>query len=86
MCEQALCTGLSVENVCDVLIVADMHSAEQLKAHAVDFINLHAQVDDFKLKSFPTSTLQQDVMETHGWRTLVNQHPHLLAEAFRVRS
>ena len=44
MCEQALCNGLSVENACDVLIVADLHSAEQLKAHAVDFINGHAQV------------------------------------------
>ena len=32
MCEEALCNGLTVENVCDVLILADLHSAEQLKA------------------------------------------------------
>jgi hypothetical protein len=32
MCEEALCNGLTVENVSDVLILADLHSAEQLKA------------------------------------------------------
>ena len=37
MCEEALCNGLTVENVCDVLILADLHSAEQLKAQ-VKFI------------------------------------------------
>lgn len=44
MCEQALCTNLTVDNACNVVIVADMHSAEQLKSHAVNFINVHAQV------------------------------------------
>ncbi|KFQ72507.1 Speckle-type POZ protein-like [Phaethon lepturus] len=39
MCEEALCSNLSVENVADVLILADLHSAEQLKAQAIDFIN-----------------------------------------------
>ena len=32
MCEEALCNGLTVENVSEVLILADLHSAEQLKA------------------------------------------------------
>ena len=36
MCEEALCNGLTVENVCDVLILADLHSAEQLKAQVRD--------------------------------------------------
>ena len=35
MCEEALCNGLTVENVCDVLILADLHSAEQLKAQVM---------------------------------------------------
>ena len=35
MCEEALCNGLTVENVCDVLILADLHSAEQLKAQVL---------------------------------------------------
>ena len=32
MCEEALCTGLTIDNVSDVLILADLHSAEQLTA------------------------------------------------------
>ena len=39
MCEEALCSNLSVETAADVLILADMHSANQLKAHAIDYIN-----------------------------------------------
>ncbi|XP_024619881.1 speckle-type POZ protein-like isoform X5 [Neophocaena asiaeorientalis asiaeorientalis] len=39
MCEEALCNNLSVENVADTLVLADLHSAEQLKAQAIDFIN-----------------------------------------------
>ena len=39
MCEDALCSSLSVENAADVLILADLHSADQLKTQAVDFIN-----------------------------------------------
>ncbi|KAL6068582.1 hypothetical protein STEG23_000396, partial [Scotinomys teguina] len=39
MCEEALCSSLSVENVADTLVLADLHSAEQLKAQAIDFIN-----------------------------------------------
>lgn len=42
MCEEALCNSLSVENVADILILADLHSAEQLKAQAIDFINRQA--------------------------------------------
>lgn len=39
MCEEALCTNLSIENAADILILADLHSAEQLKAQAIDYIN-----------------------------------------------
>ena len=39
MCEEALCNNLSVENVSEVLILVDQHSAEQLKAQAIKFIN-----------------------------------------------
>ncbi|KAA0201806.1 hypothetical protein HAZT_HAZT011536 [Hyalella azteca] len=71
MCEEALCTNLSTENVADVLILADLHSADQLKAQAIDFINTccrHAT----------------DVMETTGWKAMISSHPHLIAEAFRA--
>uniref|UniRef100_A0A0A9WJ35 Protein roadkill n=1 Tax=Lygus hesperus TaxID=30085 RepID=A0A0A9WJ35_LYGHE len=68
MCEEALCTNLSVDNAADTLILADLHSADQLKAQAIDFINTHAT----------------DVMETAGWKTMILSHPHLIAEAFRA--
>ena len=43
MCEEALCNGLTVENVSDVLILADLHSAEQLKAQ----VKLHCVIDSW---------------------------------------
>ncbi|XP_028674833.1 speckle-type POZ protein [Erpetoichthys calabaricus] len=67
MCEDALCSNLSVENAAEILILADLHSADQLKTQAVDFINYHAS----------------DVMETSGWKSMVVSHPHLVAEAYR---
>ena len=39
MFEEALCDYISVENVSEVLIQADRHWAEQLKAQAIKFIN-----------------------------------------------
>ena len=42
MCEEALCSSLSVDTASDILILADLHSADQLKCHAVDFVNRSA--------------------------------------------
>eukprot|EP00731_Ephydatia_muelleri_P032775 Em0024g319a len=40
MCEEALCANLNIENVSDTLVLADdLHSATQLKAMCIDFIN-----------------------------------------------
>lgn len=39
MCEEALCLSLSVDTAADTLILADLHSADQLKAQTIDFIN-----------------------------------------------
>ncbi|KAM6164717.1 speckle-type POZ protein-like [Rhynchocyon petersi] len=66
MCEDALCSNLSVENAADILILADLHSAHQLKSQAVDFINYHAS----------------DVLETSGWKSMVVSHPHLVADTY----
>merc|ERR1712025_946739 len=69
MCEEALCNSLTVENVSEVLILADLRSAEQLKAQAIEFINnRHAT----------------DVMDTPGWKQMVSSNPHLVAEAFKA--
>lgn len=39
MCEESMCATLSTENAADTLILADLHSADQLKSQAIDFIN-----------------------------------------------
>lgn len=68
-CEEALCKSLNVDNVSEILILADFHSADQLKAQAIDFINTHHVTD---------------VMETPGWKQMVSSNPHLIAEAFKA--
>lgn len=68
MCEEALCQSLSSENAADVLILADRHSAEQLKSKAIDFLNNHVA----------------EVMESPSWSTLVSSHPSLISEVFRA--
>nr|KAG5688856.1 hypothetical protein BaRGS_005231 [Batillaria attramentaria] len=68
MCEEALCSNLMIDNVCEILVLADLHSADQLKSHAIDFINSHAT----------------DVMDSAGWKDIITTHPHLIAEAFRA--
>uniref|UniRef100_UPI00402B4AFA TD and POZ domain-containing protein 1-like n=1 Tax=Arvicanthis niloticus TaxID=61156 RepID=UPI00402B4AFA len=66
MYEDALCRNLSVENAAHTLILADLHSREELKAQALDFISVHAS----------------EVSETSGWKSVVESHPLLVAEAF----
>ncbi|GAB5580924.1 speckle-type POZ protein isoform X1 [Prionailurus iriomotensis] len=51
MCEDALCSNLSVENAAEILILADLHSADQLKTQAVDFINYLEDASPVSLKS-----------------------------------
>lgn len=68
MCEEALCGSLTVENAASILILADLHSAEQLKAQTLEYINTHAS----------------EVTETSSWSDLIQSHPYLVAEAFRA--
>lgn len=68
MCEESLCTGLNVDNAAETLILADLHSADQLKGQAIEFINTHAA----------------EAMETPGFKSMIHSHPHLMAEAFRA--
>ena len=42
-CEEILCTTIDKDNVADILILADHHSANQLRQQAIDFINTHLQ-------------------------------------------
>ncbi|EPQ11798.1 Speckle-type POZ protein [Myotis brandtii] len=66
-CEETLSRQLCAENAAEMLTLADLHSADQLKTQAVDFINSHAE----------------DVLETEGWQAMVRSHPHLVAEMYR---
>ncbi|XP_070296820.1 speckle-type POZ protein-like A [Salvelinus sp. IW2-2015] len=86
MCEEALCNSLSVENVADTLILAELHSAEQLKAQAIDFINRCSVLRQLGCKDGKNwnSNHATDIMETAGWKSMIQSHPHLVAEAFRA--
>lgn len=86
LCEEALCNSLSVENVADILILADLHSAEQLKAQAIDFINRCSVLRQLGCKDGKNwnSNHAADIMETAGWKAMIQSHPHLVAEAFRA--
>ncbi|XP_028617137.1 TD and POZ domain-containing protein 4-like [Grammomys surdaster] len=66
LCEDALYRSLSVENAAQTLILADLHSREELKSQALYFISVHAS----------------EVSQTSGWKSMVESHPHLVAEAF----
>ncbi|CAI2347560.1 unnamed protein product [Caenorhabditis sp. 36 PRJEB53466] len=68
LCEQQMCYSLNTDNACVTLMLADMHSANQLRAHAINFINVNAT----------------DVMASEGWEDLVREHPKLLEEVFRA--
>jgi len=67
-CEEVLSTGLTVENVCEVLVLAHLHSADQLKDQVIEFIN------DRRVA---------EVMGTEGWRRMLAAHPALVNEAYR---
>jgi speckle-type POZ protein len=42
-CEETLCITIDKDNVADTLILADLHSATQLRQQAIEFINTHPQ-------------------------------------------
>ncbi|CAF1012960.1 unnamed protein product [Didymodactylos carnosus] len=65
-CEETLCSLCDKDNAADTLILADLHSAQQLKQQAIDYINIHAQ----------------DVYDTPGFQTMIRTHPHLIADAY----
>ena len=71
MCEEALCSSLTVENVGEVLILADLHSAVELKTRCLQFLHWNRPA----------------VFETFQWRTFVESYPKLITELlmFQIR-
>jgi speckle-type POZ protein len=67
-CEESLSNNLDIENAIDTLILADLHSASQLKSSTIEFINAHAN----------------EIMETSAWKNMVSRNPNLIAEIFKA--
>lgn len=68
MSEERLSSKMSVENAAELLTLADIHNADQLKAHAINFITANATT----------------IWTTAGWKQMAKQQPHLIDEAFRA--
>lgn len=68
MCQDVLCANFTVENTANILVLADMHNAEELKTAAIDFINFRAH----------------EVMETEAWKNLMINRPSLVSEAYKA--
>ena len=68
MCQDTLCANLNVENAANVLMLADMHNAEELKTAAIDFLNFRPH----------------EVMETDSWKNLLSSRPSLISEAYKA--
>ncbi|CAJ0932152.1 unnamed protein product, partial [Mesorhabditis belari] len=68
--EQSLRAQLSIESVCRILCVADLHMAIALKKNAIQFI----------------TTQSQPVTETDGWKELVSNSPELVTEVVQAIS
>ncbi|KAH9363621.1 hypothetical protein HPB48_004142 [Haemaphysalis longicornis] len=64
MCEEVVYSYLYEENAAEVLVFADMHSAQQLKTQTMAYICAHASA----------------VKETDGWKSMVSSNPALALE------
>lgn len=68
ICEEALYKTLSADSVAEILSLADLYNAAQLKNQAIEFISTHAT----------------EVIETEGWNRMVKENSHLVAEVFKA--
>ncbi|KAH9383391.1 hypothetical protein HPB48_024633 [Haemaphysalis longicornis] len=66
--KNVLCKKLSVGTAAEMLVLADMHNADQLKANTLRFIRANAA----------------GVTETDGWKMVETENAHLVSEAFRA--
>ena len=68
ICEEALYKTLSVDSVAEILALADLYNASQLKHQAIEFIGTHAT----------------EVTETDGWNRMIRENSHLVGEVFKA--
>ena len=70
ICQHQLADRLAVANVVDTLILADLHSAVELKTRCLQFLHWNRPA----------------VFETFQWRTFVESYPKLIAELFMFQN
>ncbi|KAK8762138.1 hypothetical protein V5799_026596 [Amblyomma americanum] len=68
-CEVALLSRLTVDTAAETLLLADSHSARELRRGALEFVGAHIG----------------HVMETDGWRTIRQHRSDLVEEALRTQ-
>jgi len=68
VCETNLANAISVDNVCQILVLSYLHGCENLKVKALDFVSVHGK----------------SVMRTPEWKEIEKCYPLLLAEAFHA--
>merc|ERR1712008_503507 len=68
MCEEALCNNLSVENVSEVLILA-----EQLKAQAIEFINNRHATDVMETPGWKRMVSSNPHLVAEAFKALATQ-------------
>uniref|UniRef100_A0A914X684 Uncharacterized protein n=1 Tax=Plectus sambesii TaxID=2011161 RepID=A0A914X684_9BILA len=64
MADQVLRSNLMVDTVCRILVLADMHTARELKQDAIRFVAQNSS----------------QVIQTEGWSEMVKQHADLVTE------
>lgn len=68
MCETALCDNINTENVLDLLVLADLHQANNLRTLALKVI-----VDSGK-----------ELVSQSGWREKLKAYPEIMADMFEA--
>lgn len=66
MCEEALIANRSVQTAVKTLVMAELHSAKQLKVQTIKFINRNAS----------------NIITTENWQNVKEHYPSLIEEAY----
>ena len=70
ICEVEMTRHLNMDNVCEALVLADIHNAKYLKSEAMNMIVKQAT----------------EIMNLTQWENIQKYHPHLVSEAFRAQA
>lgn len=68
ICEKNLCQSLSTSNVCQILVHADFHCADQLKSRCISYINQHSLA----------------IIDSDYWQQLSRDYGHLVGQVYKA--